>query len=94
MLWYNAIYKSLSPFRNNSLNLKLSNAQLNILKPETKNATEKDLNFSSNLIGHSNDQTKFPHKLLLTDRQVPEICKVLANNLPADVKLSTTSGLE
>ena len=52
----------------NSLNVKLSNSQLNKLKSAIKNETEVVLRLSSNMIG--NNQTNFPHKLLLTDRQV------------------------
>ena len=51
----------------NTLNVKLSNSQLNKLKSAIKNRTEVTLNLSSNLIGISNDKTNFPHKLLLTD---------------------------
>ena len=52
----------------NSLNIKLSNSQLNKLKSGIKNGTKVALNLSSNLIGNSNDETNFPHKILLTDR--------------------------
>ena len=61
----------------NTLNVKLSNSQLNKLKPAIKNGTEVTLNLSSNLIGNSNDETNFPHKLLLTDTQVSKIRKAL-----------------
>ena len=54
--------------QHNSLNIKLSNSQLNKLKSAIKNETEVVLRLSSNMIG--NNQTNFPHKLLLTDRQV------------------------
>ena len=50
----------------NSLNVKLSNSQLNKLNSAVKNETEVVL--SSNMIGDSNDETNFPHKLLLTER--------------------------
>ena len=53
-----------------SVNVKLSNSQLNKLKSEIKNETEVTLKLPSNMIGDSNDETNFPHKLLLTDRQV------------------------
>ena len=43
---------------------------------------------SSNIIGSSNDETNFPHKLLLTKTQVSTRRKVFANNLLADIKLS------
>ena len=52
----------------NSLNIKLSNSQLNKLISGIKNGTKVTLNLSSNLIGNSNDETNFPHKILLTDR--------------------------
>ena len=51
----------------NSVNVKLSNLLLNKLKSEIKNDTEVNLNPSSNVIGDSNDETNFPHKLLLTN---------------------------
>ena len=33
------------------------------------------------MVGNSNDNTNFPHKLLLTDRQVAKIRKDFSNNL-------------
>ena len=54
----------------NTLNVKLSNSQLNKLKSTIKNGTEVTLNLSSNLTGNSNDKTNFLHKLLLNDTQV------------------------
>ena len=42
------------------------------------------------MIGDSNDETNFPHKLLLTDRQVLRIRKSLADNSSADIKFSET----
>ena len=53
----------------NTLNVKLSNSQLNKLKSEIKNGTEITLNLSSNLTGTSNDETNFQHKLILTNTQ-------------------------
>ena len=53
----------------NSLNVKLSNSQLNKLNSAIKNKTEVVLRLSSNMIGSSDDETSFPHKLLLTNRQ-------------------------
>ena len=49
----------------NSLNVKLSNSQLNKIKSAIKNKTEVILRLSSNMIGISDDKTNFPHKLLL-----------------------------
>ena len=48
----------------------MSNAQSNKLKSGIKNRTEVTLTLLSNLIGNSNNETNFPHKLLLIDTQV------------------------
>ena len=74
----------------NSLNVKLSNSQLNKLKPAIKNETDVALRLPSNMIGHSEDETNFPHKLLLTNRQVANLRKAFANYLSTDLKLSKT----
>ena len=74
----------------NSLNVKLSNSQFNKLKSAIKNETEVVLRLSSNMIGDSNNETNFPHKLLLTDRQVLNLRKAFANNSSTDVKVSKT----
>ena len=42
------------------------------------------------MIGDSNDETKFPHELLLTNRQVRNLCKAFDNNSSVDIKLSKT----
>ena len=65
----------------NSLNIKLSNSQLNKLKSAIKNKTEVVLKLSSNMIGNSDDETNFPDKLLLINRQVSNLRKVFANLL-------------
>ena len=57
----------------NSLNVKLSNSQLSKLKSSIKNETDVVLRISSNMVGNSNDNTNFPHELLLTNRQVANI---------------------
>ena len=54
----------------NTLSVKLSNSQLINLKLAMQNETEVTLNLSSKLIGSSNDETNFPHKLVLTDTKV------------------------
>ena len=71
-----------------TLNISLSNLKLNKLKPAIKNETEVKLNLSSNLIWSSNDETNFPHKLLLTDTQVSKICKAFTNGSSANIKVS------
>ena len=57
-----------------SLNVKLSDSQINKLKSAIKNKTKVVLKLSSNMIGNSDDETNFPHKLLLNDRQVSKFC--------------------
>ena len=42
------------------------------------------------MVGNSNDNTNFPHELLLTHRQVENIRKAFANHLSTDIKLSKT----
>ena len=51
----------------NSLNVKLSNSQLNKLKSGIKNNTEVTLKISSNVVRDSNDENNFSHRLLLTN---------------------------
>ena len=70
----------------NSLNVNLSNSRLNKLKFAIKNKSEVVLRLSSNMIG--DDETDFPHKLLLTKRQVANIRKAFANKSSTDIKLS------
>ena len=72
----------------NSLNVTLSNSQLNKLKSAIKNETDVVLRLSSNMIGNSGDNTSFSHELLLNDRQVANIRKAFANNLSTDIKFS------
>ena len=72
----------------NSLNVKLSNSQLNKLKSSIKNETDVVLRMSSNMVSNSNDNTNFPHELLLTNRQVANICKAFANHSSINIKLS------
>ena len=62
----------------NSLNVKLSNWHLNKLKWARKNETEVVLRLLSNMIG--DNETNFPHQLLLANRQVENIRKAFANN--------------
>ena len=74
----------------NSLNVKLSNSQLNKLKSPIKNKTKIVLRSSSITIGNSNDETNFPLGLLLINRQVTNLHKAFANNSSTDIKLSKT----
>ena len=80
----------------NTLNVKLSNPKLKIkkfvkkLSSAIKNWNEVTLNISLNLIGSSNDETNFPDKLLLTNKQVSKIHQAFANGSSANIKLSKT----
>ena len=40
------------------------------------------------MIGNSDDELNFPHKLLLTNRQVVNLRKAFANHTSTDIKLS------
>ena len=48
----------------------------------------EEARLSWNMIGDT--ETNFPHKLLLTNRQVTNLRKAFANHLPTDIKLSKT----
>ena len=74
----------------NSLNVKLSNSQLNKLKSSIKNESDVVLRIWSNMVSNSNDNTNFPHELLLTNRQVANIRKAFANHSSIDIKLLKT----
>ena len=74
----------------NTLNVKLSNSQLNRLKSGIKNNTEVTLKISSNVVEDSNDENNFSHRLLLTNTQVSKIRKAFGNGLSANIKLSKT----
>ena len=70
----------------NSLNVKLSNR----LKSAIKNEADVVLRLSSNMIGNSEDETNFPHKLLLTNREVANLRKAFVNHTSTDIKMSKT----
>ena len=72
----------------NSLNGKLSNSQLNKLKSAIENETEVVFRLSSNIIG--DDETNFPCKLLLTNRQLANLRKAFADKSSNDIKLLKT----
>ena len=72
------------------MNVKLSKSQLNKLKSALKNESDVVLRLSSNMIGNSDDETNFPHKLFLTNRQVANLRKAFAKHTSTDLKLSKT----
>ena len=65
----------------------MSNSQLNKLKSGIKN--EIILKLSSSVVGDSNDENNFSHKLL-ENVQVSKFCKAFANSSSANIKLSKT----
>ena len=73
------IFINIKIARYNSLNISLSNSQLNKLKSAIKNETEVVLRLLSNMIG--DNEIHFTHKFLLTNRQVANLCKDFANYL-------------
>ena len=72
----------------NNLNVNLSDSQLSKLKPAIKNETGVVFRLSVSMVG--DDETNFPHKLLLTNRQVTNLCKALAKKSLTGIKLSKT----
>ena len=70
----------------NRLKVKLSNSQLSKLKSAITNETGVVLKLSLNMVG--DDETNFPHKLLLTNRQVKDLRKAFAKKSSTDIKLS------
>ena len=72
----------------NSFNVKLSNSQPNKLNSGIKNENKVVLRLSSNMIG--DNETSFPHKLFITNRQFANLCKAFTNYSSADIKLSKT----
>ena len=48
------------------------------------------MKISTNVVGDSNDENNFPHKLLLNNTQVSRLHKAFANSSSANIKLSKT----
>ena len=74
----------------NTLDIKLSNSQFHKLKSGIKDNTEVTLKILSNVIGDSNDENNFRHKLLISNTQVSRLRKAFANNSLANIKSSKT----
>ena len=71
--------------QNNSLKVKLSNPQLNKLKSAIEKETGVALRLSLNMDG--DDDTNFPHKVLLTNIQNTILPKTSANKSSTDINL-------
>ena len=79
----------------NTLNVKLSNSQLNKIKSGIKNGTKVTLKLSSKIVGGSNNENNFSHKLLLTNTpQGLKLRKAFANNSSTNIKLSKNEFLK
>ena len=74
----------------NTFNVKLSNSQLNKLRSGIKNGTGVTLKILSNVVGDSNGENNFPHKLLLTNTQFSKLREAFSNGSSANIKLSKT----
>ena len=90
LIYFTLIWYQYKMTQYNTSKLKLSNSQFNKLKSGIKNGTEVNLKLSSNVVCDSNNENNFPHKLLLTNTQVPKLCKAFASNSSAITKLSKT----
>ena len=85
---YILIFINIKMTQYNSLNVKLSNSQLNKLKSAIAKESEVVLRLLSNMIG--DNESNFPHKLLLTNRKVANLRKAFANYLSTNIKSSKT----
>ena len=70
-----------------SLNVKISNSELNKLKSAIENDAEVVLRLSSNMVGNSDDKTNCQYKLL-SNSQVANLRRAFANYSSTDIKLS------
>ena len=74
----------------NTLNIKLSNSEINKFKSGINNGTELTLKISLNFVGDSNDKNDFPHKLLSSNTQFSKLGKSFANGSSINIKLLKT----
>ena len=68
----------------NTVNVKLSNSQLNKLKSAVKNKQETTLRMNARMFNGNN----LPHELLLTTRQTTKLRNEIENNMLTDIKSS------
>ena len=66
--------------------VKLTNTQLNKLKPAAKNKTGTILRLNKKNF----EVEELPHELFLTERKTTKLINAFATNISADVKLSKT----
>ena len=70
--------------RYNTVNIKLSDSQLNKLKSATKNQTGATLKMNIRMFNGNS----LPHELLLTTIQTTKLRNAIKNNMSTDIKLS------
>ena len=68
----------------NTINVKLSDSQLNKLKNVVKNKQGTTLRINLKMFNGNN----LPHELLLTARQTAKLRNAIKNNMSTDIKLS------
>ena len=68
----------------NTVNVKLSDSQLNKLKSASKDRQGTTLRMNTRMFSPNN----LPHELLLTTRQTTKLRKAIENNMSTDIKLS------
>ena len=68
----------------NTVNVKLSNLQLNKLKSAVKNKLRTTLRMNARMFNRND----LPHELLLTTTQTTKVRNAIENNMPTDIKLS------
>ena len=68
----------------NTVNVKLSDSQSNMLKNAVKNKQGTTLRMNSKIFNENN----LPHELLLTIRQTTKVRNAIENNMSTDIKLS------
>ena len=73
-----------------SVNVKLSDLELNELKSAAKYETGVALRLSPSMISNSNDNYNFSYKLLLANTQVANLRKTPTDSLSAKMKLPKT----
>ena len=73
-----------------SVNVKLSDLELNELKSAAKYESGVALRLSPSMISNSNDDSNFSYKLLLANTQVANLRKASTDSLSAKMKLPKT----
>ena len=68
----------------NTVNVKLSNSQLNKLENSVKNKQGTTLRMNARIFNENN----LSHELLLTTRQTTKLRNAIENNMSTDIKLS------